>query len=40
MSVSGYVHMSAMPTEAKDGIRSSAVEATGSCESPKIGAGD
>lgn len=40
MSVCGYVHMSKMPTEAKDGIRSSGVETTGNCELPKIGAGD
>lgn len=36
----GYVHMSKMPTEAKDGIRSSGVEAIGSCELPKIRAGN
>lgn len=40
MSVCGYVRMSKMPTEAKDGIRSSGVEATVSCELPKIGVGD
>lgn len=40
MSLCGYVYISKMPTEAKDGIRSPGVEATGSCELPKIGAGN